>query len=186
MGTTRQESEPVKSDTVRRLPKSIVYPTGDLPDGWREEAACLGQDPRVWVTSRPKASAPRRLRLVCADCPVAIPCLVEGLSECRASARTSDTIGTRAGTSAWVRHKLYRAWIAGDVATFRAELIAADWHEGRADEMVAQLPGKACTKCLVVKPQSGFYVNRRKADGKASWCKECTKESVRVSRGGRQ
>lgn len=187
---TQAEPEPTKvSDTKRRLPKSIVYPLGDLPDQWRRLGACVGQNPKVWTASRSNASAPRALRRVCAGCPVAVPCLTEGLHECRVSSRTSDTTGTRGGTSPWVRHKLYRAWLVGDLGEFRELLLAADWEPARADEMIGQLspvPSKECTSCGGVKPLSGFYVNGQSTDGVASWCKECTRESNRAARGGRQ
>ena len=32
---------------------------------------------------------------------------------------------------------------------------------------------KKCSKCREVKPDSGFYHNRRNTDGLGSWCKKC-------------
>jgi hypothetical protein len=176
----------VRAVTDRALPKSDVYPLGDPPAKWQREALCAGQDPKVWVNNRTNAAAPRRLQRVCAKCPVAVPCLNEGLNECRVSVRTSDTVGTRAGTSAYVRNLLYKLWRADHKDHFRAELIKAKWSEDAADEMVAQLPpppGKTCANCETRKPRGEFYKNKRSPDGVAWWCKTCVKASNRTRRG---
>jgi hypothetical protein len=172
----------------RMLPKSDVYPMGDLSPEWRYRAACIGQNPKVWVANRTNASAPPGLQRICAKCPVAAECLTEGLNECRVSARTNDTVGTRAGTSSYIRNQLYMLWRAGDLDGVRAELLEARWNPGLADEFIAQMPpppGKKCPQCGVVKPVNrGFYRNKRAPDGRATWCKDCTKESNREQRRG--
>ena len=186
MATTRQESEQVKATMDRILPKSDVYPPGDIPDGWRYQAACIGGDPKEWTSNRTNASAPPRFQRICAKCPVATPCLNEGLNECRVSAKTNDTAGTRAGTSAFVRNRIYMMWRAGDLDGIRAELIDARWKPDRADEFIAQMPPsqrKRCPHCGVVKPTvKGFYRNKKSPDGRATWCKDCAKGSVRNGR----
>ena len=126
---------------MRRIPRSSVYPLIDDTGGeWRIDAACAGQDPKVWTKNHNRRATPERLKKICADCPVSIHCLNEGLNECRMSSRTSDTVGTRAGTSAHVRHDLYRAWLEDNMGAFREELLSAGWHYQRALEMIAQLP----------------------------------------------
>jgi hypothetical protein len=128
---------------MRRIPRSSVYPLVDDTKGeWRKSAACAGQDPRVWTKNHNRRSVPQRLKDVCAECPVSISCLNEGLNECRMSSRTSDTVGTRAGTSAHMRHDLYRAWLEGNMGAFREELLSAGWCYERALGMIAQLPGR--------------------------------------------
>lgn len=34
---------------------------------------------------------------------------------------------------------------------------------------------KACSNCKINKPREAFYKNARATDGRASWCKDCTK-----------
>ena len=191
MGTTRQESEQVKATMDKALPKSEVYPLGHSPAGWQDQALCIGQDPEKenpWLSNRSNSSAPKRLQRICAKCPVKVPCLNEGLNECRVSAKTNDTVGTRAGTSAFVRNRIYMMWRAGDLDGIRAELIDARWKPDRADEFIAQMPPsqrKTCPHCGVVKPTvTGFYRNRKSPDGRATWCKDCAKGSVRNGRSG--
>ena len=172
---------------ARALPKSDIYPLGEPPDKWQHKALCAGQDPKVWFNNRTNAAAPKRLQRVCAKCPVAIPCMNEGLNECRVSVRTSDTVGTRAGTSAWTRNLLYKLWRADQKDYFRAELVKAKWSEDMADEMVAQLPpppGKTCPKCETRKLRGEFYKNKNSPDGFAWWCKACAKASNREGRRG--
>lgn len=38
---------------------------------------------------------------------------------------------------------------------------------------------KTCTKCLVLKPTSGFYRNKKNSDGLFGTCKECHREACR-------
>ena len=176
----------MKATMDRALPKSDVYPLGDLPANWQRQASCIGGDPKKWTSNRTNAAAPIRFQRICAKCPVAVPCLTEGLNECRVSAKTNDTAGTRAGTSAFVRNRIYTLWRAGDVAGVRAELLDARWKPERADEFIAQMPTsqrKTCPHCGVEKPtDKGFHRNKKSPDGRASWCKDCAKESVRNGR----
>jgi hypothetical protein len=165
-----------------------VYPLGDLPDRWQNDRLCFAEDPdnNPWVSNRTNGAAPAKFQRICAKCPVAVPCLTEGLNECRASAKTNDTAGTRAGTSAFVRTGLYKLWRAGDLDEFRAELIKAKWKPERADEFIAQMPpppGKKCPRCQTVKPFiKGFYRNKNSSDGRAWRCKECHDDSMQKTR----
>ena len=183
---------------MNQQPQSDVYPMRDTAGKWHPQAACSGQNPEKWyVTHDDMKPPPKRrqvpdrlasLRRVCAGCPVAIECLEEGLAECRMSAKSNDTIGTRAGTTAGGRHRIYMMWRAGDLDGIRAELVDARWKPEQADEFIAQMPPsqrKTCPHCGVVKPTvTGFYRNKRSPDGRATWCKDCAKGSVRNGRSG--
>lgn len=41
---------------------------------------------------------------------------------------------------------------------------------------------KACTKCKVVKPPEDYHRQTKARDGRASWCKQCTKGIYREQR----
>lgn len=43
-------------------------------------------------------------------------------------------------------------------------------------------PAKRCRRCGEVKPLTGFYADRRRADGHGSYCKPCQKILIRQAR----
>ena len=58
-------------------PKAKVYPPPPIRhQSWRDDAACVGDPDRAWVTvqSEVDADAAERLRAVCAGCPVVEQC----------------------------------------------------------------------------------------------------------------
>lgn len=62
---------------------------------WRDEAACVGEDPELWFADEwTRNSDVDDARRICAGCPVAAQCLADGLAE---------EFGMRAGLTATQR-----------------------------------------------------------------------------------
>lgn len=47
---------------------------------WREQAACVGHDPRLFTDPRPDTSDTARALAICRGCPVRKPCLTDALA----------------------------------------------------------------------------------------------------------
>ena len=70
---------------------------------WRDQAACIGADPRIFTEPRPDTDDTRHAIRICASCPVRQPCLDTAL----AHDREAD-IGVWGGTTARVRQGMRR------------------------------------------------------------------------------
>jgi WhiB family transcriptional regulator, redox-sensing transcriptional regulator len=70
---------------------------------WRDDAACIGADPRVFTDPRPDTSDARRAVEICQACPVKQPCLDTALK-----IEAPADVGIWGGTTAQARRRLRR------------------------------------------------------------------------------
>ena len=70
---------------------------------WRDDAACIGADPRLFTDPRPESGDARRAVEICQTCPVRQPCLDAALQ-----IEAAADIGIWGGTTAQARLRLRR------------------------------------------------------------------------------
>lgn len=133
----------------------VLLPVPDLPaldTGWHREAACRGLD-LGWFypesSGRGATSFYLRGRAACADCPVQLECLLEGL----ASEETTDPFGLRAGMTPDQRREPLQS------AARLAELAAARTMAGRMTQTLYRL---VTGRLQVLRAAEAERVKRRK------------------------
>ena len=70
---------------------------------WRDDAACIGADPRIFTDPRPDTGDARRAVEICQTCPVKQPCLDTALK-----IEAPADVGIWGGTTAPARRRLRR------------------------------------------------------------------------------
>lgn len=95
----------------RALALAVYGPSGQLP-AWHKEAACTGEDPRLFDGGNATSV---RARQICAACPVQAECLTEQMAwERRQPTRYGIPAGVFGGTTASQRQAVYLAERQGD------------------------------------------------------------------------
>ena len=77
----------------RALASAVFAPSGRFP-AWAEDAACVGEDPRLFDGGNTRA------REICGQCPVASECLADQMAwERQQPTRTGTPTGVFGGTN---------------------------------------------------------------------------------------
>lgn len=99
---------------TRELP---TVPDAGLGDGWRDQAACLDEDPELFFPDKGEWAKARQAKAVCQGCAVRGPCLHDALNGPQA---TNDETGIFGGTTPRERRGLRRrTWTGAPVAATR-------------------------------------------------------------------
>jgi WhiB family transcriptional regulator, redox-sensing transcriptional regulator len=89
-----------------RLARELPTPTaGGIGDGWRDQAACLDEDPELFFPEQGEWAKARQAKAVCQRCAVRGPCLHDALNGPQA---THDETGIFGGTTPRERRGLRR------------------------------------------------------------------------------
>jgi len=81
----------------------VTSPAG-ADTAWRDHAACVGADPRIFTDPRPGTDDTRRARRCCQRCPVRQPCLDTALAH-----HSDADVGIWGGTTPEVRRMIRRS-----------------------------------------------------------------------------
>lgn len=99
---------------TRELP---TIPAAGLVDAWRDQAACLDEDPELFFPEKGEWAKARQAKAVCQGCAVRGPCLHDALNGPQA---TNDETGIFGGTTPRERRGLRRrTWTGAPAAATR-------------------------------------------------------------------
>ena len=129
-----------------------IRPTRQPSEGWRDRAACAGQDPRLFTDPRPGTTDTEQALATCRSCPVRRPCLNEALTH-----PAVDDVGIWGATTAEQRALLRHRQADTVAQTDPAPLGLFDTLDGD----LTDLTGRALVTRLPAPPHRLLLVDNR-------------------------
>lgn len=88
---------------------TVLLPDRHAADHWQRFGACIDHpDPDLWFLERGRGGYDTA-RAVCHDCPVRVPCLIQGIKSEGVDATASQRYGMWGGTTPAERQRVMRA-----------------------------------------------------------------------------